>query len=92
MLVGCSIWSFDNLNAFAYVIVSGEHDPVATFHIYLPNYNETRENDIVVLPISKGYSHGKLAYFIATDASSNDTANSIFDLVGPLILLPFCHN
>jgi hypothetical protein len=82
VLVGCSIWSFNNFNAFAYVIVPGEHDPVATSHIYLPNYNETRENDIVVLPVSKGYSHGKLAYFIATDASSNDTANSIFENTG----------
>ena len=82
MLVGCSIWTFNNFNTFAYGIVREEHNPVATSHIYLPNYNEIRENDNVVLPIFKGYSHGKLASFIATDASSNETANSIFENTG----------
>jgi hypothetical protein len=77
VLVGCSIWTLDDFNTIAYGIVRGEYDLVASFHIYPPIYNETRENDNVVLPISKGYSHGKVAYFVATDASSNETAMSL---------------
>jgi hypothetical protein len=37
---------------------------------------------VVVLPISKGYAHGEIAYFVATDASNNETANSIFENTG----------
>lgn len=46
------------------------------------NYNETEEKNEVVIPISRGYVHGRVAYFIATDTSNNETANSIFENTG----------
>ena len=74
--------TLNDFHTFAKGIDLEEHDQVASSYIYPPSYNETRENDNVILPISKGYSHGKVAYFIATDASSNETANSIFENTG----------
>lgn len=37
---------------------------------------------IVSLPLSRGYVNGKIGFFIATDASDNQTATSISDSVG----------
>lgn len=59
------------------------HDSAARSNIqYSYSDNETGENIEVVLPISKGYAHWKIAYFVATDASNNETANSIFENTG----------
>jgi hypothetical protein len=49
---------------------------------YIHVYNETEEKNEVVIPISRGYVHGKVAYFIATDTSNNETASSIFENTG----------
>jgi hypothetical protein len=49
---------------------------------YVHSYNKTGENDEEILPISRGYVHGEVAYFVATDASNNETANSIFENTG----------
>jgi len=81
-LVACPIlWIFPEFRVFAQE--TGEHDSAGRSNgHYLHGYNETRENDKEVLPISRGYVHGKFAYFVATDASNNDTANSIFENTG----------
>lgn len=81
VLVACSIWIFPDFHTF--VQGTEEHDPAANSNgHYVDSYNETKENDEKVLPISSGYVHGKVAYFVATDASNNDTANSIFENTG----------
>lgn len=46
----------------------------------LPTSN-IKDNSIV-FPLSKGYVNGNLAFFIATDASNNQTANSITENIG----------
>lgn len=77
MLVACSIWIFPDFHTF--VQGTEEHDPAASSNgHYVQSYNETRENDEEVLPISRGYVHGKVAYFVAM----RDTANSIFENTG----------
>ena len=79
--MACSIWIFPDFLTFAQG--TEEHDPVASSNgHYVHSYNETRENDEEVLPISRSYVHGKVAYFVATDASNNDTPNSIFENTG----------
>jgi hypothetical protein len=42
----------------------------------------TTLNRSISFPLSKGYVNGKIAYFIATDASYNQTAASIDDNLG----------
>src|SRR6266705_1368378 len=39
--------------------------------------NKTTSPSTINLPLSKGFVNGKIAYFIATDASSNQLASSI---------------
>ncbi len=39
-------------------------------------------NDIISIHLSKGYADGKLAFFIATDSSDNNTATSISSSFG----------
>jgi hypothetical protein len=83
MLIGCSIWTFPDFSKFAQGTERGEHDSAARSNVQYPdNYNETKESDEVELPISRGYAHGKVAYFVATDASNNETAKSIFENTG----------
>jgi len=77
-LVECSIWTFPNFRIFA----QDGHNSAARSNIHCPYNNETGENIEVVLPVSKGYTHGRVAYFVATDASDNETANSIFENTG----------
>jgi len=61
-----------------------EHNSAANSNIYYPyNNDETGEN--IEFPVSKGYAHGRVAYFVATDASDNETANSIFENTGWLV-------
>jgi hypothetical protein len=82
-LVGCSLWTFHDIRLFAQGMDREEHDPAARSNVHYPqNSNESRDNEVVVLPISKGYAHGEIAYFVATDASNNETANSIFENTG----------
>ena len=50
--------------------------PSATTSTSLSNNNNTTSNSISI-QLSKGYVHGKIAYFIATDASDNQIALSI---------------
>lgn len=80
VLVICTIGTLLNSYTFAQGINQHEHDRVArSFGHYPPT---STEYDEVALPISKGYVDGKVAYFIATDASNNETANSIFENTG----------
>jgi len=83
VLVECSIWTSPDFRIFAQRTDREAHDSAARSNIqYSYSDNETGENIEVVLPISKGYAHGKIAYFVATDASNNETANSIFESTG----------
>lgn len=83
MLVGCTVCALPNSYTFAQGIDHLEQDRVArSYSHYPPTSNETNAYDEVALPISKGYVDGKVAYFIATDASNNETANSIFENTG----------
>lgn len=83
VLVESSIWTFPDFRIFAQGTDREGHDSAARSNIqYSYSDKETGENIEVVLPISKGYAHGKIAYFVATDASNNETANSIFENTG----------
>jgi hypothetical protein len=42
----------------------------------------TYTNNSVTFPLSKAYGNGNIAYFIATDASNNQTAASIAENLG----------
>lgn len=66
---------------------NSEEDSTSPLKLYTTsylhdNYNETEEKNEVAIPISRGYVHGKVAYFIATDTSNNETASSIFENTG----------
>jgi hypothetical protein len=39
----------------------------------------------ISFPLSKGYVNGKIAFFIATDTSDNQTASSIADNLGHIV-------
>ncbi|MGB8450438.1 MAG: hypothetical protein WCE25_12030, partial [Nitrososphaeraceae archaeon] len=39
----------------------------------------------ISFPLSKGYVNGKIAFFIATDSSDNQTASSISDNLGHIV-------
>lgn len=83
VLVSCTVCTLLNSYTFAQGIDQQEHVRVArSYGHYPPTTNETNAYDEVALPISKGYVNGKVAYFIATDASNNETANSIFENTG----------
>ena len=83
VLVSCTLCALPSSYTFAQGIDQQEHDRVArSYGHYSPNSNETNAYDEVALPISKGYVDGKVAYFIATDASNNETANSILENTG----------
>lgn len=83
VLVSCSLCTLLNSYTFAKGLDQQEHDRVArSYGHYPPTSNETNVYDEVAVPISKGYVDGKVAYFIATDASNNETANSIFENMG----------
>lgn len=43
---------------------------------------EVAANNSISFPLSKGYVDGKIAYFIATDTSDNNTARAITDNLG----------
>jgi hypothetical protein len=82
-LVGCSIWSSSDFRISSLETVWKEHELAASSEIHNSNStNETEENNQVKLPVSKGFVNGKVAYFIATDASNNETAKSIFENTG----------
>jgi hypothetical protein len=51
--------------------------PFATTSTSLSNNNNTASSNSISIQLSKGYVHGKIAYFIATDASDNQIALSI---------------
>ena len=51
--------------------------PSATTSTSLSNNNDTASSNSISIQLSKGYVHGKIAYFIATDASDNQIALSI---------------
>ena len=51
--------------------------PSATTSTSLSNNNNTASSNSISIQLSKGYVHGKIAYFIATDASDNQIALSI---------------
>ena len=51
--------------------------PSATTSTSLSNNNNTTSSNSISIQLSKGYVHGKIAYFIATDASDNQIALSI---------------
>jgi hypothetical protein len=74
-LVGCSIWSSSDFRISSLETDWKEHELAAST-------NETGENNQVKLPVSKGFVNGKVAYFIATDTSNNETAKSIFENTG----------
>jgi hypothetical protein len=81
VLVACSMLIFPEIRVFAQV--TEENDTTAKSDGYfVHSYNKTGENDEEVLPVSRGYVHGRVAYFVATDASNNETANSIFENTG----------
>jgi hypothetical protein len=81
MLVACSMLIFPEFRVFAQV--TEELDTTAKSDgQFVHSYNKTGENDEEILPISGGYVHGEVAYFVATDASNNETANSIFENTG----------
>ena len=82
-LVECSIWSFSGFRIFVLGTDWNEHNLAAILDPHNPySSNETGENDQVQLPVSQGFVNGKVAYFVATDASNNETANSIFENTG----------
>ncbi|MGH9950951.1 MAG: DUF7482 domain-containing protein [Nitrososphaeraceae archaeon] len=80
VLVSCTVGTLLNSYTFAQAIDQQEHDRVARSYGHYPL--TSTEYDEVALPISKGFVDGKVAYFIATDASNNETANSIFENTG----------
>jgi hypothetical protein len=83
VLVECSIWAFSNSLTIALGTDEKSRNPAADSNVhYLHKFNETKINDHEVLPVSKGYVEGRVAYFVATDASNNETANSIFENTG----------
>jgi len=47
-----------------------------------PSSNSKAASSIVSIPLSKGYVDGKIAFFIATDASDNQVARSITNSTG----------
>ena len=51
--------------------------PSATTSTSLSNNNNTASSNSISIQLSKGYVHGKITYFIATDASDNQIALSI---------------
>ena len=55
--------------------------PSAATSTSLPN-NNTASSNSTSIQLSKGYVHGKIAYFIATDASDNQIALSITNNTG----------
>ncbi len=81
VLVGCSMLTFPDSRLFAQVTEEDDTAAKSDAH-YVHSYNKTGENDEEILPISRGYVHGEVAYFVATDASNNETANSIFENTG----------
>ena len=82
-IVECSIWPFSDFRIFALGTDWEDHNLAAVLDPQNPySTNEPGENDQVILPVSKGFVNGKVAYFVATDASNNETANSIFENTG----------
>jgi hypothetical protein len=81
VLVACSMLTFPDFQVFAQVTEEDDTTEKSDGH-FVRSYNKTGENDEEILPISRGYVHGKVAYFVATDASNNETANSIFQNTG----------
>ena len=51
--------------------------PSATTSTSLSNNNNTASSNSISIQLSKGYANGKIAYFIATDASDSQIAASI---------------
>src|ERR1041385_8460432 len=47
-----------------------------------PSSNNKAPSSSVSIPLSKGYVNGKIAFFIATDASDNQVAKSITNTTG----------
>jgi hypothetical protein len=80
-LVDCSMWSFPSFRIIAQE-TEQEGDNLATSSDVRSPYGETGEMSEVGIPVSKGFVNGKVAYFVATDASNNETANSIFENTG----------
>jgi len=70
-----------NLTGIAAILVS-----VSIVFILPISFTQTSAtttlNSSISFPLSKGYVNGKIAYFIATDASDNQTAASIADNLG----------
>jgi hypothetical protein len=80
VLVSCAVGTLLNSYTFAQGIDQQENEQGARSYGHYPPTSIVY--DEVALPISKGYVDGKVAYFIATDASNNETANSIFENTG----------
>jgi hypothetical protein len=58
-----------------------------TFSLFVSQQNamaqqETPKTDSIEIPLSKGYVDGKIAYFIATDASDEQAVKSIMNNTG----------
>ncbi|MGH9974446.1 MAG: hypothetical protein ACRD8Z_01215, partial [Nitrososphaeraceae archaeon] len=68
VLVACPMLTFPDFRVFAQVTEDDDSVAKSGGH-YVESYNKTGGNDEEILPISRGYVHGEIAYFVATDAS-----------------------
>jgi hypothetical protein len=72
--------------AMAFCIMSAVLSPT-TFSLFVSQQNamaqqETPKTASIEIPLSKGYVDGKIAYFIATDASDEQAVKSIMNNTG----------
>jgi hypothetical protein len=72
--------------AMAFCIMSALSSPT-TFSLFVSQKNamaqqETLKTASIEIPLSKGYVDGKIAYFIATDASDEQAVKSIMNNTG----------
>jgi hypothetical protein len=72
--------------AMAFCIMSAGLSPT-TFSLFVSQQNamaqqETPKTASIEIPLSKGYVDGKIAYFIATDASDEQAVKSIMNNTG----------
>jgi hypothetical protein len=72
--------------AMAFCIMSALSSPT-TFSLFVSQQNamaqqETLKTASIEIPLSKGYVDGKIAYFIATDASDEQAVKSIMNNTG----------
>jgi hypothetical protein len=83
MVLGYSTWTSPDSPTSEQAVVEGkQNQALNSYHNDLLVINGSNINQTVSLPLSKGYVNGKVAFFIATDASDNETANSIFENTG----------